>query len=228
MDTQEIILEYEHVSLRRKDFSIEDAVFSIKKGYITVLMGENGAGKSTLLSMLMGKENEYEGCIRMCGKDIRKYPEHYLNQVGVISEESLFFMELDALDNEELLAGFYSDWDGAYYRQLLKRLSISTVTPIGRLSRGNYIKFQFAFAMAHHPLLYVLDEPTAGLDPVFRMEFYEMLQELVTDESALLMSTNIWSDVSRIADYRLEIADGRIVGMKEVFDEGGCEKGSRL
>lgn len=228
MDTQENILEYEHVTLRWKNFSIKDAAFSIKKGYITVLMGDNGAGKSTLLSMLMGQEYGYEGTIRLNGVDIRENPEFYLDHVGIISEEPFFFMALDALDNEELLARFYSNWDGEYYRELLRKMSVSMSTPVGRLSRGNYIKFQFAWAMAHRPWLYVMDEPAAGLDPVFRMEFYEMLQELVTEDSAVFLSTNIWSDIAQIADYRLDIADGSIIRMEEVWDERRRETGSGI
>lgn len=218
MNTQENILEFDHVTLKRKEFSINDATFSIKKGYITVLMGDNGAGKSTLLSMLMGKENQYEGSIRLNGMDIRENREFYLDHVGIISEEPNYFMQHSAWDNMELLARFYSNWDSNYFKELMRQMSVSTGTPLENLSRGNYIKFQFAWAMAHHPWIYIMDEPAAGLDPVFRMEFYHILQELVTDDSAVFMSTNIWSDVSQIADYRVDIADGNIVGMEEVWN----------
>ncbi len=128
MNTQETILEFNHVTLERRDFSINDATFSIRKGYITVLMGDNGARKTTLLSMLI---------------------------------------------NAELLAGFYSNWDGEYFKDMMRRMNVSMGTSLRKLSRGNYIRFQFAWAMAHHPWIYVMDEPTAGMDPVFRMECIE-------------------------------------------------------
>lgn len=216
----ENILEFHQVSVHKKDFVIKDATFSIPKGYITVLMGDNGAGKTTLLSMLMGKERVYQGNIYLNGVDIRKNPEYYLDQTGIIIEEPSFFMGLDALDNCKLLGRFYSRWDEEYFRKMMRRLSVSMGTPLGNLSRGNYIKFQFAFAMAHHPQLYVMDEPTAGLDPVSRRDFYELVQELVTEESAVLLSTNIWSDVEQIADYRLDIVDGIVKGLEEVWNEG--------
>lgn len=215
MSENENLLEYDHVTVTKKGFCIEDASFAVKKGYITVLTGDNGAGKSTLLSMLMGKANKYSGTIRLNGKDIRENREYYLNHAGIISEEPFYFMEMDAYENAEFLGRFYEKWEEELFRELLGRLSISPRTPVGKLSRGNHIKFQFAFAMAHHPSLYVMDEPTAGLDPVWRCTFFQMLQELVTEETAVFMSTNIWSDVAQIADYQLEIANGKIMGMEE-------------
>lgn len=216
MNTQEDILEYEHVTLEYKEFALKDVTFSLKRGYITVLMGDNGAGKSTLLSMLMGRNRQYKGAIRLNGMDIKEHREYYLDHVGIISEEPFFFMELDPWQNAELLGSFYSNWDQDCFKTMLRKLSVSGSTPVGKLSRGNYIKFQFAWAMAHHPDIYIMDEPTAGLDPVSRMDFFQMIQELVTENTAVLMSTNIWSDVEQIADYRLTIEEGRIRGMEEV------------
>ena len=202
-NVDEVILQLKQVGLQRKDFALEDISFQIKAGYITILTGNNGAGKSTLLSILMGVNRKYTGKVELYGEDLKSHDRKNLEKIGYISEEPTFFMECDAIENEMFLSPHYRNWDKKLYREKLKELEVPVSTPLKLLSRGNYIKFQLTWAMAHCAELYVLDEPTAGLDPVYKKIFYRQLQELVAQGAGILMATNLAEDVEQIADYRM-------------------------
>jgi ABC-2 type transport system ATP-binding protein len=84
------------------------------------------------------------------------------------------------------------------------------------MSRGEYMKFQTAYAMAHHPVLYLLDEVTAGMDPVFRIDYFKLLQSLIEEENAsVLMISHIQEEMERKMDYLGIMEEGRLVSWKE-------------
>lgn len=98
----------------------------------------------------------------------------------------------------------------------MKKFKVSDSTKVGALSKGNKIRFQVAFALAHAPEVLIMDEPTAGLDPVFRTEFYRMLQEIVAENNTtILISTHIQEEMERLADYIICVDSGRVT-RKEV------------
>ncbi len=211
MEEDKILLEFDNVSMKIKGFELKDIAFTVRQGYITVLTGSNGSGKTTLMSLVSRKYKNYSGNISVYGTDIKKNRCMVADRLGVISEDNSFFMECDAIENEQLLSGFYTNWDSKRYKNILNELSVSTSTPIKNLSRGNYVRFQLAFAIAHRATLYIMDEPTAGLDPIYKREFFKTLQSIVAaNDAAVLISTNILSDLDRIADYIVNIEDGVI------------------
>ena len=217
----EVILQCENMSFKRKDFKLEDINLKIKAGYITVITGSNGVGKSTLLSILEGKNLKYQGSVRIYGCEAKecldvKSDRTIIEKIGHISEEPIFFMERTPLENEEFLSPHFSYWAKDFYRKKLKELGVDENTSVKNLSRGNYVRFQMIWAMAHHAEVYILDEPTAGLDPVYRKVFYKQLQELVEQGAAVVLATNLYEDVEQIADYHVVIEEGRIIKVEEV------------
>ncbi|MDO5402902.1 MAG: ABC transporter ATP-binding protein [Eubacteriales bacterium] len=217
----EVILRCENIGLKRKDFELKGVSLEIRAGYITVITGSNGAGKSTLLSILSGNEAGYTGKLWLSGCDLREAVRRaskrsIIEKIGHISEEPVFFMECDSIENEMFLSPHFMNWDRELYRNKLKEFDISTATPIKHLSRGNFIKFQLAWAMAHNADIYLFDEPTAGLDPVYRKKFYRQLQELVEGGAAVVVATNLYEDVEQIADYHIIIEAGKIISEGKV------------
>ena len=92
---------------------------------------------------------------------------------------------------------------------MLKRLNVPLTTRLEKLSKGERVKFQLAFSTAYKPEVLLLDEPTAGLDPVFRDDFLKTLQELVADyETTILLATHLDEDLNKIADYIIDIENG--------------------
>ena len=102
---------------------------------------------------------------------------------------------------------------------MLQKQGLSSVKSIGALSRGERIKYQLAFSAAYRPWLMVLDEPTAGLDPVFREDFLKTLQDFVADyETTVLLATHLAEDLERVADYIIDVSDGACI-MREAVGQ---------
>ena len=87
------------------------------------------------------------------------------------------------------------------------------------MSRGDLFKFQIAFAMAHKPALYLIDEVTAGMDPVFRIDYFKILQEIIAEENAsILMTSHIQDEIQRKMDYVGIMEDGKLIEFGETLD----------
>lgn len=203
------MIRMENAAVSFKKFSMSPVNMELPKGYIIGIQGPNGAGKSTLLKMILGNFKKMQGTIEVNGMDVRKDRRALLEKTGVISGERVFFEDQDALKNEAYFSVYYPDWDGEEYRRMLKKLGIPTSRTIHALSAGERIKFQLAFSAAYRPRLLVLDEPTAGLDPVFRDDFLKILQDFVADyETTVLLATHLDEDLDKVADYIIDVVDG--------------------
>ncbi len=203
------IIDVINAGIEFKDFSIKDINLEIQKGMITAVEGHNGAGKTTFLKMILGMYPKMKGRIMVDGVDSVKNREQMLNKVGFVSEERSFFKEYSAADNGKIYKKYYEKWDDERFKELLKRMNVSQNTKVGDMSKGNFIRFQTAFALASHPEVLMLDEPTAGLDPVFRVDYIKILQEVVAeDEVTVLISTHMTGDINKIADYIIDVKDG--------------------
>jgi len=211
----EIMVDIKDAGVEFKDFKLKNIDIEIPKGYITGITGANGAGKTTLIKMMLGLYPKMKGTITIGGYDVKNQRDKMLGITGFVSEDREFFMEYSAIQNEDIYKNFYPKWNGEKYRDMLKAMKVSVSTMLKDLSKGNYIRFQTAFAAAASPDILILDEPTAGLDPIFRADFVKILQTFVADENmTIIMSTNIIDDLEKVADYIIEVKDGSCV-MKE-------------
>ena len=199
----------ENASVHFKKFAMKPVNLELPQGYIIGVQGPNGAGKTTLLRMILGDFDRMQGKIEIDGRDVLKNRTELLQKIGVISNDRPFFETEDAIENEAHFSEFYPNWDGAEYRQMLKKQGLSPGRSIGAMSRGERIKYQLAFSAAYRPRLMVLDEPTAGLDPVFRVDFLRTLQDFVADyETTVLLATHLDEDLERVADYIIDVSYG--------------------
>ncbi len=197
--------------VKKKGFSLSPITLKIPTGYIICLKGANGAGKTTFLRLLLGREKGAFGEIKILGKTMPIERVDILQQVGFVSEDNDFFHELSPLENEAQYAHFYSHWDGQLYRKKLKEFGIGFSEKISSLSKGNKVRFQLAFALSHNPKILLMDEPTAGLDPVFRTFLYKLLRELIFErEITVIFSTHLSEEIGEVADYLLEINKGKV------------------
>ena len=210
-------LIFENISYYRKKFALRDISFEIREGYITALAGKNGAGKTTLFHLLLDKNAAYEGMIYADGKDWKQSQIELMNQIGFVSDEQRFFMERTAAENAGMMQWLYDEFSMVMFRENMERMRVSIHRALKDLSRGEYIKYQLAFAMAHNTKLYLLDEATAGMDVVFKKDFFRMLHELLLGEHcAVFMSTHIQDEIEKHMDYIVVMDDGKIVSKREV------------
>lgn len=209
------LLVVKNVSKKYADFTLDSVSFTLPEGYILGLIGKNGAGKSTLMNCIIGCI-DYEGEIIVDGVVNTIHERAATEKIGFIVEDGPFLKRESLLKNGELLGSLYSDWDDEKFHKLLVELGLHYDTEYRELSKGMETRFQLAFALAHSPKLLILDEPTGGLDPVFRKTFLKILQDVVNREMvSVIISTHLTTDLDKVADYVMMLDNGKMVFYKD-------------
>lgn len=201
---------------RKNTFKLQDINFALPKGYIMGLIGKNGAGKTTFFDYIMDEKKKYSGELILEGKEIHGDHIQVLDQIGFVSEKNKFMELRTARQNAAMLGPFYSAFDMDLFETIMEQLQLSTGKTIGRMSRGELVKFQLSFAASHHPKLFLLDEATAGMDPVFRIDFYKILRRLIEEEDcSVILSTHIEEEIERQLDYIGILEEGKFISFGE-------------
>lgn len=211
-----------------KGFTLEDVTFDVPEGYIMGLIGPNGAGKTTIIKLLMNLIRRDAGEVRVFGLDnLRNEPE-VKARIGFVYDVPRFHDDVRLGVIASAVAPFYKKWDDALFRRLVEEFELSPKTTFKKLSHGQKMKFSLALALAHDADLILMDEPTAGLDPVFRFELLERLRGIIQNErKTVLFSSHITTDLERVADHITFIHEGRIVfssAKDEVLETWGVVK----
>lgn len=219
------MLEFKNVTGTGKKFRLEQISFAAREGYLTGIAGKNGAGKTTLFHYMMDEKIPYEGEILFRGKNIKEDHAAFRAMLGYVSDERRFFENYTGKRNAELLSVFYPDWDMDLFLETLGEMGVSREKNLMHLSRGEYLKFQMAFAMGHDAKLFLLDEVTGGMDPVFRRDFYKLLHGLIAKEDiTILMTTHIEEEIELHMDYLGIMENGRMTSFGEVGESNGTDE----
>lgn len=211
-------IEIQQLTKRNGEFEFRDLNVHVEHGYITGLIGPNGSGKTTLIRSILNLIRPDSGDIRIFGQSYREKEKEIKQRIGFVYAEDLFYNHLSVREMKNIIASFYPTWNEALFQRYLNEFRLPERRKIGALSQGMKTKFALAAALSHEPDLLIMDEPTAGLDPVFRREILSILSEYIsTGTRTVLFSTHISTDLERIADYMIYIRDGRLhfCGSKE-------------
>jgi ABC-2 type transport system ATP-binding protein len=193
-------------------FALKDVSFSLPLGYVMGLIGPNGAGKTTIIKLLMNLIRRHAGEVRMFGLDNRSAEAEVKSRIGFVYDVACFFGDVTLRDHARAISPFYPRWSDAEFRRLIAEFELPLDRKFRTLSLGMQTKFALALALAHDADLLIMDEPTAGLDPLFRRDLLRRLAALMQDERrSILFSTHITTDLERIADLITFIRDGEIV-----------------
>ncbi len=193
-------------------FALQDVDLTLPGGAILGLIGENGAGKTTTIKCILNLIRRDGGEISVLGRDNRKEERLWKQEVGVVLDECFFHDTLRASDVGRILAPVYRNWDPALFRAYLDKFALPGGKLVKEYSRGMKMKLSLAAALAHRPRLLILDEATAGLDPVVRDEILDEFLGFVCDEDhAILISSHIITDLEKVADYITYLHQGRVV-----------------
>ena len=218
---------------RFPDFTLDRVSFRVPKGRIVGFIGENGAGKSTTIRLILNELKRDGGAVELLGRDPADPAARA--EVGVVFDACNFPEVFTPRDVERVLSGVYPAWDGEAYRGYLKRFGLPEKKRVKALSKGMKMKLAISAALAHKPKLLILDEATAGLDPVIRDEILDLLLDFIQDEEhSVFFSSHITSDIQKIADYVVLIHQGQIVFEEEkdvLLDRYGvlrCPKGTEV
>jgi ABC-2 type transport system ATP-binding protein len=225
----ETILEVEGLAKRYEGFALENVSFRLPRGHVMGLIGPNGAGKTTTLRLLLGLVRPSGGRIRMFGDDPSLHGAALRRRMGFVQDEPRFYRHLSLAANAGLVRRFYPTWSPETFRRLAAQFGLPLRKRFGRLSRGNRTRFALAVALSHRAELILMDEPTTGLDPVFRRELLDELGDVLhQEEASILFSTHITADLDRLADYVTLLQRGRVVFSAEkdrILDGWGLVKG---
>ena len=210
-------LELRHVSRRLGDFELRDVNLTLPKGCILGLVGENGAGKSTTIRLLTGELRPDSGTVSVLdtepgSPDFRSVKE----RLGVVLDDAWFPEILNARQVGTMMAMTYESWDAELYESYLARFALPREKNFKDYSRGMRMKLAIAAALAHRPEVLLLDEATAGLDPIVRDEVLEIFREFSeAEDHAILISSHILSDLEKLCDYIAFLHQGKLLFCQE-------------
>ena len=225
-------IQLSHINKSFGDFAIRDLCLEVPSGTICGLVGENGAGKSTTIRLLMGALRPDSGSARVLGSDVSS-PEFRAvkEDIGVVLDEAYFPESLNAVQVGRIMAGTYRRWDQGLYDGYLKRFDLPLKKQFKDFSRGMRMKLAIAVALSHQPKLLVLDEATAGLDPIVRDEVLDLFNEFTREEDhSILISSHILSDLEKLCDYIAFLHKGDLLFCEEkdrLLEEYGIFEDSR-
>ncbi len=227
----EYALEVTEMYKRLQTFELTNINIKLESGYIMGLIGPNGSGKTTFIHTLLGLYKPTQGSIRVFGYDLMEQEREAKAQIGFALDENPFADHLSAKDNGRMYGRYYPNWDQKTFDKYCRQFEFNARKPLKKLSKGNQMKFQLAFALSHNARLLVLDEPTSGLDPVFRRELKEIMCDIISDGGrSILFSTHLTEELDKIADYITFIYNGRqqfSSSREELSEQYGLVRGSK-
>lgn len=212
------LLELKGISRRVSDrFSLRDVAVAVEPGQIVGFVGANGAGKTTTIRAALGliqlDAAEVHLFGQRCGADAPDESQRHLrSRVGLVLDTCPFPSTLKVGQIEALVGPAHPTWDRETFAGFINRFGLDPKTKVKDLSRGMGMKLQLACALSHNAKLLVLDEATAGLDPMAREELLDELLAFVADgQHSVLLSSHITSDLDRTADRVICIDNGSII-----------------
>lgn len=209
------VIETDKLTKKFGSFTAVDSIsFEVEKGEIFGFLGANGAGKTTAMRMLCGLSRPTSGKGKVAGFDINKDPELIKKNIGYMSQKFALYEDLKVWENLRLFAGIYGipskDIDPKI-DILLKTLGFESEknTMVKALPLGWKQKLSFSTAIFHEPKIVFLDEPTGGVDPVTRRQFWELIYD-AADRGITVFVTTHYMDEAEYCDRVSIMVDGKI------------------
>ena len=205
----------------RNKSALDGASFEIPTGRIVGLIGPNGAGKTTALKAMLGLI-PFQGSMTVLGRDPRTERDELMRDVCFIADVAVLPRWIRVAEAIEFVAGVHPRFDRARCDRFLAGTKLEPQMKVRELSKGMIVQLHLALVMAIDARLLVLDEPTLGLDILYRKQFYQrLLEDYFDEEKTILITTHQVEEVEHILTDVMFIRDGRIVldsGMDEVSD----------
>lgn len=190
---------------------LQDLNLVIHPGQSIALAGKNGAGKTTLIEIIMGLRFPSSGRVDILGRSALEDDPWIREQIGFLSETVPFYEEMSVAQQLAFHSQFYSNWDSELAEKLTEQLQVKPSATIENLSRGEKLRLGLVTAMSHRPPLLVLDEVTAGMDPLVREQLGVLLKETVSNSgTSILFATNLLYNAPEFCSHIAFLDHGRI------------------
>lgn len=192
--------------------ALNDLCLSVPATTIFGLIGPNGAGKSTLMKILAGISRPSSGEAFMLGRSVGEKSGRIREQVGYVPDVPVLYPSFTVADMCNLAGRLYPHWDWERCRQLQRQYDLPLGQRIRNLSRGQAVQVSLVLALSLRPRLILLDEPTAGLDPVVRRAFMQsIIEEVAERQTTVFYSTHNLNDLEQSADYIASLWQGNLL-----------------
>lgn len=206
------MLKVENINKNLGNFKLENINLNLEEGFIMGIVGPNGSGKTTLMKLIMGLLEADEGSIKIFDKYIKDYPIDIKNDIGFVYDSLEFYPHLKIKDFKKIMKLMYKKFDENKFNTYLNKFNLNDKLTIKHLSKGESVKLMLANSLSHDAKLLILDEPTAGLDPIIRKEILGYLQEFIEEgKKSVIISTHNTEELDKIADYITFINRGKQV-----------------
>jgi ABC-2 type transport system ATP-binding protein len=214
--TRSIVVE--GLGRRFGDFiAVRDVSFHVEKGEIFGYLGANGAGKSTTIRMLSGLLEPTSGHALVAGHDIARAPDKVKASIGYMSQKFSLYLDLTVRENLEFFGGIYGSWGRALSRRVDETLETIDMkhlagTSTAALPGGLRQRLALGSALFHKPPIVFLDEPTAGVDPASRREFWKLIRGISAAGTTVFVTTHYMDEAEYCARIGLMVA-GKLVAL---------------
>ena len=205
----------------RNKLALNDTSFDIEAGRIIGLIGPNGAGKTTALKAILGLV-PFEGDLKVLGMDPRKQRDELMNEVCFIADVAVLPRWIKVKEAIDFVDGIHPRFDRAKCERFIANTQLNPNLRVREMSKGMIVQLHLALVMAIDARLLVLDEPTLGLDILYRKQFYQrLLEDYFDEQKTIIVTTHQVEEIENILTDVMFIRDGKIVltaAMDEVAD----------
>jgi ABC-2 type transport system ATP-binding protein len=209
------VIEVEGLTKKFGDFvAVNHITFNVEKGEIFGFLGANGAGKTTAMKMLIGISKPTSGLAKVVGFDVYKKTNEIKNNIGYMSQKFALYDDLTVKENIQFFGGIYG-----LKRKIIKEKTNVLISELGLENVANSLvedlplgwkqKLSFSVALLHDPKIVFLDEPTGGVDPITRRQFWEMIYKTANEGTTVFVTTH-YMDEAEYCDRVSIMVDGEI------------------
>lgn len=210
-------LDTEGLTKHYGDFAaLIDLDLAVQPGEVFGFLGPNGAGKTTMIRTVMDEIRPTSGRASILGLDCHKQAVEIRRHLGYLPSDLSLYPNLTGRDTLTYFANLRGGVDWAYVGELAERLDAELDKKVGDLSSGNRQKVGIIQAFMNRPRLVIMDEPSAGLDPLVQREFQSIMREVTLEGAAVFLSSHTLSEVQRVADRVGIIRHGRLIALESV------------
>ncbi len=200
----------------RSGKGVFDLNFSIKEGEVFGYLGPNGAGKTTTIRNLLGFTNADSGTATINSVDCRKNTAKLQGMIGYLPGEMAFLDNMTGIEFLKFMGSMRKTKDVTRRDYLIELMELEPRGKIKKMSKGMKQKLGIITAFMHDPAVYILDEPSSGLDPFMQVKLMDLLREEKSRGKTIMMSSHIFEEVQMICDRAGIIRDGRIAAIEDV------------
>ena len=199
-----------------KSRGIIDVSFNVEEGEIFGFIGPNGAGKSTTIRLFLSLIYPTKGGANIFGKDCIKFGPEIRQEIGYLPSEVFYYEGMKVIDLLKYSASFYKKDCTQRLNELADLMELDLKRKIDDLSYGNKKKVGIVQGLLHSPRLIILDEPTAGLDPLMQQKFFTLIREEHQRGATVFFSSHILGEVQRMCNRVAIIKEGSIIDIQDI------------